>query len=128
MLTIPYHILYPAILIFTCVGVYSVNGKAFDVFVALVFGVIGFVMNLLKFEIAPLLLGFILGPLMEEYLRRAMQLSRGDPVVFFTQPISLGFIVASVLLILWSSLPALRRQRARREAELERQVLSGDAG
>lgn len=124
LLTIPYHILYPAILVFTCVGVYSVNGRAFDVFVALAFGVIGFAMNLLKFEVAPLLLGFILGPLMEEYLRRAMQLSRGDATVFFTSPISAGFLVACVLLILWSSLPALRRKRAEKAEALEKEVLA----
>jgi TctA family transporter len=114
MLRIPYSILYPAILLFICIGVFSVNNNAFDVLLVMGFGVFGYVMTLLKFEPAPLLLGFILGPLMEEYLRRAMLLSRGDAMIFLERPISAGFLAVTVLLLAWSLLAAVRQQRAAR--------------
>ncbi len=108
MLQIPYRILYPAILLFICIGVFSVNNNVFDIYVVLAFGVMGYLLMLLKFEVAPLLLGFILGPLMEEHLRRAMLLSRGDPAVFLERPISATFILLTTALLLWATWATLR--------------------
>jgi TctA family transporter len=107
MLQIPYRILYPAILLFICIGVFSINNSAFDVLQVVVFGLLGYGMMIMGFEPAPLLLGFILGPLMEEHLRRALLLSRGDMSVFITRPISAGFMIATFLLIafvVWSAI------------------------
>ena len=111
MLSIPYRILYPAILLFICVGVFSVNNNAFDVMLALIFGVFGYALMLLRFEPAPLLLGFILGPLMEEHLRRAMLLSRGDMGVFLERPISASFMGLTAALLLWAIYGMLRKRR-----------------
>lgn len=108
MLTIPYHILYPAILFFICIGVFSVNNSTFNVFLVLAFGVVGFGMKVLDYPIAPLLLGFVLGPLMEEHFRRAMQFSRGDLTVFVTQPISGAFVLSTMFLLVISVRAALR--------------------
>ncbi|MFC4166146.1 tripartite tricarboxylate transporter permease [Teichococcus aestuarii] len=116
MLSIPYRILYPAILMFICIGVYSVNNSAFDVLLVMIFGVFGYVMALLKFEPAPLLLGFILGPLMEEHLRRAMLLSRGDAMVFLERPISAGFLAVTAALLVWAAVALMRQNRARQRA------------
>jgi putative tricarboxylic transport membrane protein len=112
ILAIPYRMLYPAILLFVCLGVYSINNSVFDVGVAMVFGAVGYVMILLRFEPAPLLLGFILGPLMEEHLRRALLLSRGEVTVFFERPISAGFMIATLLLLGWAILSMIRRRPA----------------
>jgi putative tricarboxylic transport membrane protein len=107
ILRIPYRILYPAILVFVCMGVYSVNNSVFDIFIVLLFGFVGYGMRLLRFEPAPLILGFILGPMMEQYLRRALAVSRGDLMVFFERPVSAAFLAAAVMLlaaIVWSDL------------------------
>ena len=111
LLTIPYRMLYPAILLFCCVGVYSLSNSPFDVMQTAVFGVVGYIWVKLECEPAPLILGFILGPMMEENLRRAMLLSRGDPTTFVTKPISAGFIIASVILLVIVALPAIRKKR-----------------
>ena len=111
LLKVPYRFLYPAILVFCCIGVYSINNTAFDVYVTAVFGVIGYVFYKLKCEPAPLLLGFILGPMMEENLRRAMLLSRGDPTTFFTRPLSLGLLLGALALVLIVTLPAIKSKR-----------------
>jgi putative tricarboxylic transport membrane protein len=111
VLMIPYHLLYPAVLMFVCIGVYSVNNSSFDVLVVLVFGVCGYVMRLLDFQPAPLLLGFVLGPLMEENLRRAMLIARGDATVFVTRPISAGLLAATAAVLVITILPLLRRRR-----------------
>ncbi|MBU8546344.1 MULTISPECIES: tripartite tricarboxylate transporter permease [Roseomonadaceae] len=108
MLRIPYSILYPAILLFICIGVFSINNSYFDVLVVMAFGVLGYVMIKLKFEPAPLLLGFILGPLMEEHLRRAMLLSRGDLAVFYERPISASFLGVTAILLLWAIYASIR--------------------
>ncbi|NLD54592.1 MAG: tripartite tricarboxylate transporter permease, partial [Burkholderiaceae bacterium] len=89
LLTIPYRLLYPAILLFCCIGAYSVNNNTFDVFMTIPFAILGYAFKKLDCEPAPLLLGFVLGKLMEEYLRRALTISRGDATVFFTRPLSL---------------------------------------
>ena len=117
LLKVPYRLLYPAILLFCCIGVYSLQNNVFDVLMTAIFGVLGWVFVKLECEPAPLLLGFILGPLMEENLRRALLLSRGDPTVFFTRPLSLGMLVAAGLLLLIIVLPAVRKTRE--EAFLE---------
>lgn len=111
LLSIPYRILFPAIIIFCCIGIYSVNNNAFDVMLAAAFGIVGYLFIRLGCEPAPLALGFVLGPLMEENLRRAMLLSRGDPMVFFTRPISATFLIAAILLFLLLVLPAFRSNR-----------------
>ncbi|MBC7802537.1 MAG: tripartite tricarboxylate transporter permease, partial [Candidatus Parcubacteria bacterium] len=113
LLTVPYRILYPSILLFMAVGVFSISNQPFDCFLMALFGLLGYVCVKLECEPAPLILGFILGPLMEENLRRAMLLSRGDPFVFVSpsKPISLGFLVASALLLMVIAAPALRKKR-----------------
>ncbi len=111
LLTVPYRVLYPSILLFCCIGVYSISNAPFDVMQTAIFGVVGYVFVKLECEPAPLILGFILGPLMEENLRRAMLLSRGDPVVFFTRPISLTMLVIAAFLLTIVVLPAVRKKR-----------------
>jgi TctA family transporter len=110
ILRIPYRLLYPAILVFICIGVYSIRNSVFDIWVVLVFGALGYGMRLLRFEPAPLLLGFILGPLLEQYLRRAMTVSRGDPMIFLERPISAAFLGLAALLLVWSLWAGLRRR------------------
>ena len=111
LLTVPYRILFPSILVFMAIGVYSLSNNPFDVMLMMIFGVLGYIFVKLECEGAPLLLGFILGPLMEENLRRAMLLSRGDPLVFFTKPISAGFLIASIILLIILLLPNIRKKR-----------------
>jgi TctA family transporter len=111
LLSVPYRYLYPSILVFMAIGVFSLSNSPFDVLIMAIFGVLGYVCVKLECEPAPMILGFILGPLMEENLRRAMLLSRGDPFVFFQKPISLGFMIASAILLAIVALPAIRKQR-----------------
>jgi putative tricarboxylic transport membrane protein len=111
LLKVPYRLLYPAILVFCCIGVYSINNNTFDVYMTVIFAAIGYLFFKLKCEPAPLLLGFILGPMMEENLRRAMLLSRGDPTVFFTRPLSLTLLVMAAALVLIVALPAIKKTR-----------------
>lgn len=100
LLSVPFKYLYPAALFFVCVGVYSTNNNLFDVNIVLLFGVLGYFFMRLRFEAAPLLLGFVLGPMVEENFRRALLLSRGDPMIFLERPISMVFIIACILLML----------------------------
>ena len=111
LLTVPYRYLFPSILVFMAIGVFSLSNNPFDVLIMAVFGVLGYICVKLECEPAPMILGFILGPLMEENLRRAMLLSRGDPFVFFQKPISLGFMIASAVLLVIVALPAIRAKR-----------------
>src|SRR4029453_10147232 len=99
LLTLEYRYLYPAILLFCCIGVYSISNAPMDVLLAALFGFIGYTFIKLEMEPAPLLLGFVLGPMMEENLRRALLLSRGEPSVFFTRPISLTLLIMSAILL-----------------------------
>jgi putative tricarboxylic transport membrane protein len=110
LLMVPYRLLFPAIMVFMGIGVYSVNNNAFDIFLAVLFGLLGYIFIKLKCEPAPLILAVVLGPLMEENLRRALLISRGDPSVFIARPISAGFLVATVLLLLIMIVPAVRRK------------------
>jgi TctA family transporter len=111
LLSVPYRLLYPAILLFCCIGVYSINNSAVDVVIALFFGVLGYLFIKFDCEPAPLLLGFVLGPMMEENLRRALVLSRGDPTVFFTRPLSLGLLLVAAALLVVIVFPAVRKTR-----------------
>jgi TctA family transporter len=108
---VPYKWLYPAILTFCCIGAYSLNNNPFDVYVTAVFGAVGYLFYKLDCEPAPLILGFILGPMMEENLRRAMLLSRGDPTVFFTRPLSLTLLLMAAALVVLVALPAIKSRR-----------------
>jgi putative tricarboxylic transport membrane protein len=111
LLTVPYRMLYPAILAFCCIGLYTLNNNTFDVYMAAAFGVAGVVFYKLGCEAAPLLLGFILGPMMEENLRRALLLSRGDWTTFLSRPLSAGLLIAALLMIVVVSLPAIKSKR-----------------
>jgi putative tricarboxylic transport membrane protein len=111
MLTIPYHLLFPAIIAFCCIGAYSVNNSVFDVFMMALFGLVGYALIKLDFEPAPLLLGFVLGPMLEENLRRAMLLSHGSPTVFVTHPLSLALLIISLALLIIVVLPNVRAKR-----------------
>ncbi|MCW5634322.1 MAG: tripartite tricarboxylate transporter permease [Rubrivivax sp.] len=111
LLTVPYRFLYPAILAFCCIGLYTLNNNNFDVFMAALFGVIGVVFYKLGCEPAPLLLGFILGPMMEENLRRALLLSRGDWTTFVTRPLSAGLLLGALAMIVVVTLPSIKRKR-----------------
>jgi putative tricarboxylic transport membrane protein len=111
ILKIPYRFLYPAILVFCCIGVYTVNNTVFDVYITATFGVIGYLFFKLGCEPAPLLLGFVLGPMMEENFRRALLLSRGDFSTFITRPLSLGLLVAAALMVVIVALPAIKQGR-----------------
>ena len=112
MLRVPYRLLHPVILLLCCVGVYSLNASAFEVGLMLFFGVLGYALLKLGCEPAPLLLGFVLGPLMEENLRRALLISRGDPWIFLQRPISAALLLCAVaVLVLVVVLPAFRTTR-----------------
>ena len=111
ILKVPYRLLFPAIMAFSAIGIYSSNSVSFDVYLAALFGILGIVWRMLECSPVPMLLGFVLGPMMEENLRRALQVSHGDPSVFFTHPISLGFILATVLILIVMVLPAVRARR-----------------
>ena len=111
LLTVPYYVLFPIIMAMCSIGVYSVNSNPYDLFAVAFFGLLGYVMSKLRFEPAPLLLGFVLGPLLEENLRRAMILSRGDPTTFVTRPISAGLLVLALAVLVLVFLPQIRKRR-----------------
>jgi putative tricarboxylic transport membrane protein len=114
MLLVPYRLLYPAIIIFISIGVYSINNSAFDIVLVMLFGAVGYGMRLLHFSPAPLLLGLVLGPLMEQNLRRSLLLSRGDLMVFIERPLSATFLGAAVLLLVAMTGMAIWKRRGRR--------------
>lgn len=114
LLQIPYKYMYPTIIVLICLGVYSINNNVFDIWLTLAFGWAGYLMRLFRFEPAPLLIGFVLGPMMEEQMRRAMLLSRGDPSVFLTRPISGVLIVVTLALLVWSVAAAVKTKRRAR--------------
>jgi len=110
---VPYHLLYPSILVFCAIGVFSLGNSTFDVYLMALFGLLGYGFAKLECEPAPMLLGLILGPMMEEYLRRAMLLSRGDPTIFFRRPISgtiLAIAIASLFVVVSPTLRAKREE------------------
>lgn len=111
LLKVPYRLMYPTILVFCCVGIYSINSQQTDVLFIGLFGLAGLMLGKLGFETAPLLLGFVLGELMEENLRRAMVLSRGDASVFLTQPWSAVLLLLVLGVLVLTIIPAVRQER-----------------
>ena len=111
LLSVPYRFLYPAILLFCCIGLYSVNNNTFDIGLTAACGLLGYIFHKLECEPAPLILGFVLGPMMEENLRRGMLLSRGDASIFFTRPLSLAFLLMAAAMLIVVALPAIRQSR-----------------
>jgi TctA family transporter len=111
MLTIPYKVLFPAIVAFASIGCFIINSNAYDIYAVAVFGVVGYALIKLGCEPAPLLLGFVLGPLLEEHLRRAMIIARGDLTVFVTRPISAALLALAVFALALAVLPAIRKKR-----------------
>ena len=111
LLTVPYRWLFPSIVLFCAVGVYSTNNNTWDIWMVGGFGMVGYIFHKLGTEPAPLLLGFILGPMMEENLRRALLLSRGDWSVFVTRPLSAGLLAAAALLLIIVLLPSVKNKR-----------------
>lgn len=111
LLDVPYRILYPAILVFCAIGVYTLNYNVFDIYVTAAFGLIGYLWAKLKCEGAPLLLGLVLGPMMEENFRRALLLSRGDLATFVTEPLSMWLLVTAAILVVLVALPAVSKKR-----------------
>ncbi|RGP35076.1 tripartite tricarboxylate transporter permease, partial [Pseudotabrizicola alkalilacus] len=111
LLKVPYRILFPAILVFCTIGVYSLNYTSFEIFTTAVFGIVGYVWSQLKCEGAPLLLGLVLGPMMEENFRRALLLSRGDFSTVVTRPLSASLLAVAVFLVILVALPAIRKKR-----------------
>ena len=111
LLTVPYRFLFPAIVVFCCIGSFTLNNNAFDVYMTAIFCVVGYIFYKLGCEPAPLLLGFILGPMMEENLRRALLLSRGDWTTFGTKPLSAGLLLAAVAMIAIVLLPSIKAKR-----------------
>jgi TctA family transporter len=111
LLTVPYRLMFPAIVLFCAIGVYTTNNNTFDIWLVGLFGFVGYLFIKIGCEPAPLLLGFILGPMMEENLRRTLLLSRGDWSVLVTRPLSAGLLVAAAILIVIVSAPAIKRKR-----------------
>jgi putative tricarboxylic transport membrane protein len=111
LLRVPYRVLFPAIALFCCIGTYSINNSVFDVYVMLIFGALGVFFAKAGAEPAPFVLGFVLGPLMEENFRRAMMLSRGDPMVFLERPISAVLLALALALFVILVLPVVRAKR-----------------
>jgi TctA family transporter len=111
LLTVPYRFLFPAIVVFCGIGLYTLNNSSFDVYIGAFFGIVGYLFYKLGCEPAPLLLGYILGPMMEENLRRALLLSRGSWGTFVTRPLSAGLLLGSVAMVVLVALPSIRARR-----------------
>src|ERR687888_1959279 len=111
LLRVPYRLLFPSIIVFCCIGIYSINNAPTDVMISAMYGVVGYWLIKHDFEAAPMLLGFVLGPLMEENLRRAMLIARGDATVFFTRPISAVLLIIAGILLVIAALPKIRARR-----------------
>jgi putative tricarboxylic transport membrane protein len=111
LLSVPYRLMFPSIVVFAAVGTYSIGGSPLDVIMAAVFGLVGYFLVMHRFDLPPLMLGFVLGPLLENNLRRSLLIARGDLSVFITHPISAAFLGLSVLMIVLAVVPALRRRK-----------------
>ena len=111
LIRIPYRVLFPAIVAFACIGTYSINQNVFDIYAIVFFGILGYVLVKVGCEPAPLLLGFVLGPLLEDHMRRALIISRGDPATFVTNPISLVLLIIAAVALVVALLPSIRRKR-----------------
>ena len=110
LLQVPYRFMFPAILVFMAIGIYSVNKLELDIYLTIFFGLVGYVFIKLKLEPAPMILALVLGPMMEENLRRSLLLSRGDPMIFITRPISAAFLISTALLLIFMILPAIKKR------------------
>jgi TctA family transporter len=119
LLKVPYRFLFPAIVLFCAIGVYSTNNNTWDIWIVGIFGIVGYLFHKLGVEPAPLLLGLILGPMMEENLRRALLLSRGSWSVFVTRPISAGLLIAAALMVVIVLLPAVKSKREEAFVEVD---------
>jgi len=117
LLKVPYDYMYPAILVFCAIGVFSLNNNVFDVYMTVIFGFLGYALMKFGCQPAPMLIGFVLGPMMEEHLRRAMLLSRGDPMVFIERPISASLLALAALALIAMALPSLRKAKDEALAE-----------
>ncbi len=111
LLTVPYRYMFPSILVFSSIGIYSINSNSFDLYTLAFFGVFGYLLVKLEFEPAPLLLAFVLGPMLEENLRRSLMLSQGSPTIFATRPISAGLLLVTIIALAVVALPSIRRAR-----------------
>jgi TctA family transporter len=111
LLTIPYRMLFPGIIAFSVIGVFTVHYNIFDLYALAAFGVLGFVLIKLDCEPAPLLLGFVLGPMLEEQLRRAMLISRGDPSIFLSRPLSATLLCVAALMLIFVAMPTISKKR-----------------
>ena len=111
MVSVPYHLLYPMILVFCVIGVFSLSNSTFDIYLMVVFGAVGYIFKKLDSEPAPMMLGYILGPMMEEYLRRTLLISRGDPMVFLSRPLSATMLALAVILLLMVLVPSFSKSR-----------------
>jgi TctA family transporter len=111
LLRIPYRFLFPSIIVLCCIGTYSINNTIADVFLMAGFGVFGWMLKKLDFEAAPLLMGLVLGPMLEENFRRALSVSGGDPMIFLQRPISASLLAICAVLLIGAALPSLRRKR-----------------
>src|SRR6476660_2955626 len=111
LLRVPYRLLFPSIIVFCCIGIYSINNSPTDVMISALFGIVGYWLIKHDFEAAPMVLAFVLGPLMEENLRRAMLIARGDATVFLTRPISATLIALAAALLVLAALPMIRKRR-----------------
>jgi putative tricarboxylic transport membrane protein len=111
LLKIPYYVLFPLIIVFSSIGIYSIGNSAFDLYMVSLFGMFGYFMSKLEFEPAPFLLGLVLGPMLEEEFRRAMIFSHGDATTFFTHPISLVLLLIAAAALAFVSLPSILKKR-----------------
>lgn len=118
LLSIPYHLMFPAVLVFIAIGTYSLSNSPFDVWAVAFFGLLGYMMRWARLSAAPLLLGFVLGPMMEEHFQRAMLLSRGDFSTFVSRPISGTLLAITAVILLWSLYTGLSR-RVPKEVDAE---------
>jgi TctA family transporter len=116
---VPYNVLFPCILFFCCIGTYSVNNNVDDIFITAGFGLIGYLMMRLELDAAPLMLGFILGPMLEENFRRALLLSRGSFTTFFTRPISGSLMALIGAFILWQVVTFVLQARGRKALQAQ---------
>jgi putative tricarboxylic transport membrane protein len=112
LLKLPYRLLFPSIMVFCAVGIYSTNNVSFDVYLAALFSILGILWRVLEFSPIPVMLGFVLGPMFEENLRRSLQLSDGSLLIFLTRPLSLVFVLLTVALLIVMVLPAVRKRRS----------------
>jgi TctA family transporter len=119
LLTIPFQLLFPAVLVFMCIGVYSIRQSSSDVLTMLFFGGVGYAMRLLKFSPAPLLIGLVLGPAMEQHLRRSLIVSRGDPMIFLERPISAAILAAAGLILIWTIYKSVALAQAQKNERVD---------